>query len=98
MNIKDKLTESTVQALSNKNQLTESYNLINFVVKNLIKQKLINDRDIQKAEDLLKAYNAFKNIGRDYIDVPYDVCKMGEDGMKLCYQHLCKMLGTDKLN
>lgn len=92
----EKLTESTVLALQGK--LTESHNIIEFKVNNLIKQNLTNDRDISKAQDLLKAYNDFRKIARNYIDVPYDVCKLGEDGMEHCYQHLVQLLGTDKLS
>lgn len=96
MNKQDKTIELMLE--NKQKQLTESHNdIIEFKVKNLIKQNLTNDKDINKAQDLLKAYNDFKNIAKNYIDVPYDVCKLSEDGMEKCYQYLAQLLKTDKL-
>jgi len=82
----DKLLESTQKSLQNR--LNEAKRINDFTVKKLIQISNLTDKEIDKANDYYKAYNNFKQIALDFIDVPYDVAKLAEDGMNRCYDLL----------
>lgn len=77
---------------------TKTIKIYDFKVKEAIKTNLEADRDIEKAEDTLKAYRSFENIAYSLVDVPYNIQQLGVQGMKECYSYLCKLLKVDKFN
>ena len=99
MNEKEKLQEAISLALQNKENLKEAipYKRIDLVVNKLINTNLELDRDKEKAWDTLKAYDNFKKIAYDFVDVPYNIQQLGVQGMEECYSYLCKLLKVDKL-
>lgn len=88
--------KNRINFLNSKKELTEGTAITSFKVRNLIRDKLITDKDKTKAEQLMNTYFDLRHIReREYL--PNDIRNLCEEGINSCYNNLAQLLGTDEL-
>lgn len=88
--------KNRINFLNSKKELTEGTAITSFKVRNLIRDKLVTDKDKTKAEQLMNTYFDLRHIReREYL--PNDIINLCEEGINSCYNNLAQLLGTDEL-